>query len=84
MTPGIKRIDISTEPGNPSTMWMSESGNVYRTLREAKADKGAAINPNDYETKTSWFKRNWKTCTIALVASLLVAAVTVYCVKYKK
>ena len=36
----MKRIQISAAPGDPSTIWVSDSGKQYRTKKEALADKG--------------------------------------------
>lgn len=79
MNTGIKRIEISAKPGDPSTMWMSESGKIYRKLKEAQMDKGQTINPDDYEIDTNWFTRNWKTCAICSVIAVIISGLTLYC-----
>ena len=74
---------VSAEPGNPSTLWQSDSGKFYRTKKEALADSGEELKPDELEIKTSWLKRNAKTIIISLCVSLIVAAITAYMIKYK-
>lgn len=72
-------IQISAKPGDPSTLWKSDSGKYYATKREAVNDSGTELNPDDYEIKTSWLRRNWKTVSIS-AGVFVVLAVAIYCV----
>ena len=81
----ITRIDISANPGEPSTMWQAESGNVYRTLKEAKEDTGEnTVNPDDYEIKTGWWVRNRRTVLISAGVCVFLAVVWFVIKKYIK
>lgn len=79
----MKRIQISAAPGDPSTIWVSDSGKQYRTKKEAMADKGTEINSNDYEIKTNWWTRNWKTVTISAGVVIVLAATAWALIHYK-
>ena len=79
----MKRIQISAAPGDPSTIWVSDSGKQYRKLKQAQTDKGKEINADDYEIKTNWWTRNWKTVTISFVTSVVVIATLYALIHYK-
>ena len=64
---------VSAEPGQPSVFWQSDSGKYYRTKKQALEDNGdKSVNPDDYEVKTSWWKRNKRTVEISFCVSLVV------------
>ncbi len=72
---------VSAEPGQPSTFWQGESGKWYRTKRLAQLDNQSnAVNPNDFEVKTTWWKRNNKAVKISAIVSVIVviAAIIIY------
>ena len=77
---------VSAEPGQPSVFWQSETGKFYRTKKQAIEDNADnSVNPDDYEVKTSWWKRNKKTVKISFCVSLmLILAVIIYKNKIKK
>lgn len=79
----MKRIQISAAPGDPSTIWVSDSGKQYRTKKEALADKGVEIDSNNYEIKTNWWTRNWKDVTITVSVVVVLAAATWALIHYK-
>ena len=74
---------VSAAPGDPSTLWQSNSGKYYRTRKEALADQGRVINPNDVEIKTSFWVKWRKLIIYCAVAAVVSALVTMYCVKSK-
>ena len=74
---------VSTAPGNPSTLWRSESGKYYRTRKEALADKGRVIDPNEVEIKSSFFKRWRKVIIYSTVSAVIASLVTMYVMQSK-
>ena len=75
---------VSAEPGQPSTFWQGESGRWYTKKKLAMLDQdGTNVNPEDYEVKTSWWKRNGKAVTISTVVSLIIAIAIIINLKQK-
>lgn len=71
---------LSTKPGDPSTLWVSDSGKVYRTKKEAENDRGNEIDPNHYEIVKPWYK-HYKQQIQNLIAAVIGAAVVYFLIK---
>lgn len=71
-------VHVSSQEGQPSTFWKSQSGKYYRTKAEAIADKGdTAVNPNDYSIEVSFFTK-YKTYILGALVAAIVAAAVIY------
>ena len=70
-------VHVSAKEGQPSTFWKSQSGKYYRTKSEAAADKGVALNPDDYAIEVSFFTK-YKTYILGALVAAIVAAAVIY------
>ena len=73
----MKVCYISANPGDPSTLWQSESGKYYRTKNEAISDNGTEIFPEEFEIKKSALEKYHK-LNIRIVAISAIVAFLVY------
>lgn len=73
-------LNISAQPGQPSTFWQGKSGRWYRTKNHAISDKEEyAVNPDDYAIGKSWFQRN--PTLVALIVVTLIISLIIYLAK---
>lgn len=79
----MKVMYVSTAAGNPSTLWQSESGKYYRTKKQALADKGETINPNDVEIKTNTLSKRSNTIICCIISAVIATLITLYFVNKK-
>lgn len=75
-------IHISAVPGQPSTLWMGESGKFYRTKAQAELDNGiGAIDPVTIQrNQQNFFTRHKLLCT-SLMSALFAALIVYYIMK---
>lgn len=69
-----QRLDITSQPGWPSTFWQSKTGKWYRTKKEAIKDDGKAVDPNGYIVEKSFWKQNKNTIIVCVAVAILLAA----------
>ena len=73
---------LSANPGDPSILWRSESGEWYRTKQEALKGEGTPIDPDEVEIQHSWFERNPK--LVAFLVISVIAGVVFFLIRTKK